>query len=72
MEEEHRKGERRPEDRLCRYLFSAPVWPFGDWLPCSCFERAKQVHGQFGLARDMSPRDRMRKPQTRGVKELAR
>ena len=27
------------------YLCSAPVWPSGDWLPLSGFERAKQVGG---------------------------
>src|SRR5437764_15327712 len=60
---------RRPPPAV---LFSAPVWPFGDWLPCRCLERAKQVHGQFGLAGDRCPRDRVRKPQLRAVKKLAR
>src|SRR5437868_14861376 len=60
---------RRPPPAV---LFSAPVWPFGDWLPCSCLERAKQVHGQFGLAGDRCPSRRVSKPQGGAVEKLAR
>src|SRR5207253_8730075 len=46
--ESPRKAEGRSEDRPPAHICSVPVWPFGDWLPCSCLERAEQVHGQFG------------------------
>src|SRR3954447_16426712 len=53
------------------YLCSVPVWPSGDWLPLSYFERAKQVGGQFGLAIDYFPRSRLAEPPICGVKKLA-
>src|SRR3954453_12460673 len=67
-----RKHESRPEDRLSRTLCSAPVWPVGGWLPCSCFGRLMQVHGKVGLAEHWCPPDRVIKREFCRVQILAR
>src|SRR3954447_8616788 len=39
------REEAVPKKPPLHYLCSVPVWPSGDWLPLSYFERAKQGRG---------------------------
>ena len=48
-----------------RFLFSASVWPSGDWLPFRYVERATQIHGGFGLAGQIFPGEWVTKRQGR-------
>src|SRR3954470_2384245 len=60
--------EAAPHVTVC----SAPVWPVGGWLPCSCFGRMMQVHGKVGLAEHWCPPNRVIKHEFGGVEILAR
>src|SRR5919112_1008929 len=66
-----RKEKRRPEDRLVSNSCSVPDWPFGDWLPCGCVGRMKQIHGKVGLAGEGCPADRVHKHKSCRVQKLA-
>src|SRR5438876_4071395 len=66
--EKRRGGPKTAPAPFC----SAPVWPFGGWLPCSRLERGQQVHGQVGLAGEEFPAIGMPKQQTGAVEKLAR